>query len=187
MKKIILGFLLSILTILSYSQSFDGVKIEGNRYKVVHRFINKGYTLKKHMDNVSILTGRVMGYPVELYIFSTPITKTTWKIDVYLPKQTNWFDIKNSYNELFTTFVDKYGEPSSSYNFFEDPYYEGDGYEISAVMLDKCHFSAYWNQLPASNLAVSIVKFMQVCITYENKANLVIYEEEKNINSKKVF
>ena len=79
----------------------------------------------------------------------------------------------------------KYGEPESTYNFFSSPYKEGDGDEMTAVAVDKCSYSAFWTK--TSGLWISISKFKQVVISYENITNSNLHTKEKNEIKKHIF
>ena len=81
---------------------------------------------------------------LELFAFFSPITKLTWKLVVYLPEQTSWYDLKSQYTQYLDLLIVKYGEPSNNYGFFSNPYAEGDGNEMAAISLEKCTYTASW-------------------------------------------
>jgi hypothetical protein len=122
---------------------------------------------------------------LEVYIKCTPITKTVWGFNVYLPKQTSWSSLKREYEEYLDVLSKKYGEPETKYNFFSSPYKEGDGDEMTAVAVDKCTYSAFWTK--NSGLWISISKFKQVVISYENKSNSDLDDKEKSEIKEKIF
>ena len=75
-------------------------------------------------------------------------------------------------------FVKKYGNPTNNYEFFSKPYYEGDGYELSALRNEKCHYiSAFETKNGVVYLEIS--KFKKIEINYEDKANSNIMDREK--------
>jgi len=74
------------------------------------------------------MNGKFAGKYCEIIITSTPKTNTVWKVSAYFPKETSWLSIKSSYDSYKDQYQQKYGIPSKSYNFFSDPYFEGDGY-----------------------------------------------------------
>lgn len=115
------------------------------------------------------------------YILASPKTKTVWKIAVFFPKETAWYSIKSAYNKYKDQYTTKYGNPSKSYNFFSNPYYEGDGYETSAIRNGKCHYASFWD-IANGNIVVSISTYMQVEIEYEDKINSDINDKEKEGN-----
>jgi hypothetical protein len=124
----------------------------------------------------------VNGTEYELFISFTPKTKQVWKLSVFLPEVTSWSRIKSEYENYLGLLTEKYGSPEKAYTFFSTPYYEGDGYEMSAIKLEKCHYSAFWSD--SIGIWIEISKFQQVKIVYENAKNSAINDfEKKQINS----
>ncbi len=170
--------------IFGNAQEFMGVKVEGDKTKLISEFIIKGFVLKsdKKQDAV-LMEGNVGGKTYEIVIAVTPKTKQVWKLFVYLPKSDNWNRIKSDYNEYLDLLIAKYGKPEHTYAFFESPYEDGDGYEMNAVSLEKCHYSAFWNDI--IGVSIDISKFKQVRVSYENKKNAELHDlEKKELNSK---
>ena len=170
-----------LLTIATYSQSVFGVQVDGNKIDVVNKFKAKGFKVPiTPSATVTTLRGSIDGVKYDVLVCSTPITKKVWKIVVYLPEENNWYDLKNTYEKFYDLFVKKYGEPLASYNSFTSPYEDGDGYEMTAVAVEKCNYSAFWNEV-----WITISKFKQVGLNYENPTNSEIYSTEKEkLNTK---
>jgi hypothetical protein len=180
MKKLI-----SLITIILFSfslsaQTFDGVPISGDVQTAISRFKAKGYFFKEISDNgTAILKGKIAGiYDIELFIFVTPKTKKITKMVAYLDKQQTWFNLKSDYQKFVEILTEKYGSPDNTYNSFDSPYYDGDGYEMTAVSLEKCTFASLWLRRSNLNLAIEISKFSQVKLTYENVENMAILKSE---------
>jgi hypothetical protein len=181
MKKLSILLAVSLLTISTYSQSVFGVKVDGNKTDVVNKFKTKGFKISiTPSATVTSLQGYVDGVKYDVLVCSTPITKKVWKIAVYLPEQNNWYDLKNTYEKFYDLFVKKYGEPYASYTSFVNPYEEGDGYEMTAVSVEKCNYSAFWNEV-----WMNISKFKQIELNYENVTNAELFTAEKEkLNTK---
>jgi len=179
MKKLLLAICL-FASVTSRSQEVMGIKVDGLRSEVIEKFKAKGFKIVGTPDLKGLtMEGVVSGQKYEVIIVNTPTSKKVWKIAVYLPKQTNWYDLKNTYEKFYNTLVQKYGEPKSSYTGFSSPYYEGDGYEITGVGADKCNYSAFWDIV-----YIEISKYKQVCIAYENAVNSELNSTEtEKINS----
>ena len=177
MKQLLTLILIVYSSILS-AQSFDGVRIDGTLSSKIQQYRAKGYVLNKMISNGAIMKGTVAGRPIELFLFTTEKTKLVYKALVYLPVHRNWSDIKSEYTKFVDLFIDKYGQPDSEFDFFRDPYYEGDGYEMSAITLEKVVCSAFWMNKNNTTIAVSISKYKQVEITYENDKNMEIAKRE---------
>ena len=179
MKKFITIFLLFSVCLVK-AQMFDGVKIDGALNSKIQQYRTKGYVLTKVFPEGrgASLKGNIAGREIELFLFTTEKTKLVFKALVYLPRQQNWEDLKSDYHKFVGIFTEKIGEPDSEFSFFRDPYYEGDGYEMQAVALEKVVYSSYWLNKKNTTVAVSISKYKQVEITYENDTNMQIAKRE---------
>jgi len=175
MKKTIF-FLLAIICQQLYAQEFMGIAPEGKPDVVLANFQKKGFKLKAKKVNHIQMDGMLNNTPVELFAFFTPVSGVCWKLVVYFPVQRNWVNIKQEYFDYRKVLMDKYGEPEKSYDFFVSPYYEGDGYEMSALAIEKVHFQSFWD----NGVAIQISQFKQVKISYENTITCTVMEEEEN-------
>ena len=185
MKKIII--FISIVALLTtntniYGQEFLGIKVDGKLSEVVAKFKLKGFKVTSPDDLSPILVGKAGVSNVEVIILSSPISKTVFKIAVYLPKQNDWESIKSEYEDYLETLTAKYGTPTSSYNFFSSPYKEGEGDEMNAITMEKCNYAAFWE-----NISIQISEYKQVRIAYENAKNIVIRDAENAKLKKDAF
>lgn len=180
MKKLFLVLLVSVVCISVNAQTFDGVKIDGSLPSIVQKYRSKGYTLVKNIDNGVIMYGKIAGQKVELYIITTPKTKLVCKATVYLPVNNNWYSLKADYERYVSLFEEKHGEPNDSYHFFKRPYYEGDGYEMTAVATENAVYASYWMSRNNLTTAVTISKYKQIEFTYENDRNMEIKSKEES-------
>jgi hypothetical protein len=187
MNKGIMILLFTFLTIISFSQEFIGIKVDGKINDVVEKFKGKGLrvTSSSTTPNVISMEGIVGNRNLELNIVCTPTTKIVWKFAVYLPKQTLWTSLKSEYEEYLDLLTKKYGEPEKTYNFFSSPYKEGDGYEMTAVAVEKCTYSAFWPE--NLGLYIGISQWKQVKITYENITNSALSKKEQDEIKNKIF
>lgn len=184
MKKLIIAISIVFITSNAISQEFMGVPVAGNRTEVIAKFKAKGFyvTSNKADENTVTMKGRANGTLVELYASFTPISGKCWALTVYLPVQTSWYSLKQEYNEYLTFMIGKYGRPNAIYDLFIDPYYEGDGYELSAVRLEKCKYAAFWDKY-----SIEISRYLQVKIQYENTINSGLLDIERERVNKRVF
>lgn len=185
MKTILLVMAMLTYT-LSFAQEFLGIKVDGKRDDVIAQFRNKGFILDKVPDSkttVASMTGMAGSNKVDLHIVWSPVSKTVWKFGVFLPEQSSWYSLKSDYEKYLQILTEKYGDPTNSYNFFSEPYKEGDGYEMSAVASEKCNFIAFWKE----SIIVEITKWKEVKISYENTINSNINERETKSLDKSVF
>jgi hypothetical protein len=181
MKKVLLTIVSIIIFQLSFSQKFNNIPIEGNISDFVLKITQKGYKLEKYFSKTSAKLTKKDNPEIELFINSTPITKKMYKVSLYLQKYSNWYSLKSEYERWKQILTEKHGTPTNSYEYFKEPYYEGDGYEIQAVSNEKVVFSSYWFlENENLNVALCISQFNQINIIYENQANVDIKEREKN-------
>jgi hypothetical protein len=90
---------------------------------------------------------------------------------------------RETYQQLRESLIEKYGTPTDTYEFFERPYYDGDGYEEQAVRVGKGHFHTFWrtnNQI----LAVSITKQLNLRVAYEGPIWSKEFERRQSQGSK---
>lgn len=187
MKRINLMVAICLLSIMTYGQEFLGVKVDGTKQEVINKFIAKGFRvvpIKNGIQTATTMKGNYAGTNYEIIIINTPITKKVWKIAVYLPEQISWYSLKSEYNKYLEILTSKYGQPDNSYDFFSSPYYEGDGYEMTALAIEKCNYASYWLDVIIS---IEISKYKQIKISYENKANSDLDDQEKEKLNKNVF
>ena len=176
MKTITLSLIALTMTLFVDAQEFMGISVGGTTQECINKFLAKGLR-KIHVEGgpktVVTMMGVVNNQNIEINIVSTPTSKKVWKIAAYFPEKTNWWSIKSEYIEIRQSLINKYGEPKQDYAFFTSPYYDGDGYEMSAISLEKCNYASYWE-----NISVEISKYKQVKVSYENLVNSAINERE---------
>jgi hypothetical protein len=178
MKK--LFTLVAILfAMVSNAQTFNGVNISGDLQTAIEKFNSKGFKVVEKANGNASMRGRLGSNDVELYIYTTPITKKVWKMVVYLEERESWIKLKSDYEKFVTLFNEKYGIHSSHYEMFIKPYYDGDGYELSAIQTEKANFCSFWFNTENMNINVAISKFKQLMIAYENDKLSDLYAEEK--------
>ncbi len=161
--------------------SFRDIPIDGNITNFVNKLKNSGFSLIKLNGNSATMTGKFTGKDCEIFVTASTKTNTVYKVSVYLPKETSWYSAKSTYQSYKEQYQQKYGVPTNSYEFFSTPYYEGDGYELQAVRLEKCTYFTYW-ELELGNIAVEISEFEQIKLSYEDKLNINIARKEKEEN-----
>jgi hypothetical protein len=166
----------------SYGQEFLGIKVDGKLGEVVAKFKLKGFKVTSPDDTSPILVGKAGVSNVEVIILSSPISKKVFKFAVYLPKQNDWESIKSEYEDYLETLTSKYGTPTQSFNFFSSPYKEGEGDEMNAIAMEKCVYSAFWE-----NVYLRISEYKQVSIAYENAKNMAIRDAESAKLKKDAF
>lgn len=182
MKNLLLAILL-FAAFQADSQSFLGVPISGNVATTIANFKAKGFKFVKQEQYSVSMSGIVDFTPVELYIYNTPTSKQTCKFVIYFDERNSWISLKDDYDRFVTKLTNKYGAPDKNIEEFITPYESGDGYELSAIQLEKAVFSSFWfaGGYERSNLSmsVSISKYKQLKVTYENDKLMDKLADEK--------
>lgn len=183
MRLSILAFCFS-LTVMAQSEhlEFKSVPIDGHIDKFVSDLKKQGYEELHRFDAGVVMKGKFTGKDADIFILPTVKTKTVWKVSAQIGEDESWQSLKSKYYEYIKLYSSKYGEPSSHYEFFSDPYYEGDGYELQALKKDKC---TYWTAYTLTNgvLTVSITSQGKISLSYEDSKNAELMKQEKKSNA----
>lgn len=159
---------------------FRDIEIDGTATLFLSKLKTLGYILKDTDDGVYLLDGKFGGKECDIYFLSTEKTKTVWKVAVFFEKKNSWSSLKSDYNSIKEQLITKYGKPKKSYNFFSNPYYEGDGYELQAVKNEKCTYFTTWELVGgAISLQISGTDGCRLVIQYEDKTNMTKMQKEK--------
>jgi len=188
MKKLLFVLFTVLISTTTFSQSFNGIEIGGKLSDFVSRMKQKGYSYVEQTENGAVMKGTLSGEIVEFWISVTAKTKVIWKLSIYFPENNSWYSINSDYQKMKNTLTEKYGTPDKTFEFFRNPYTEGDGYEMTAVKVEKAFYSSYWVKKD-SNYAISltITKFAQLRISYENVKNSELEESERKQINKTTF
>lgn len=157
---------------------FMGIPIDGTLTSFGTKLSEKGFVKKSVEGNIHIFKGQFTGKNVDVLVLGSEKTLTVWKVVVWFEKEKSWSSIKSMFEDYKEMFNGKYGVPSNDFHFFSKPYYEGDGYEMQALRMDKCTYSTFWDTLQGIiNLSMKEGGFLS--IGYEDKLNTEIREKEK--------
>lgn len=178
-QKLSLVLFFSFASLFLYSQDhmmFKGISLKGTVNAFAQELVKKGCKILESKGNTITLKGEFVNKNCEIIILGSNKTNMVWKAVAFLPEQTSWYSLKGEYNDLKKQFQQKYGE-GESFEFFSKPYYEGDGYEIQALSLEKCTYVTYF-QTEKGIIVVEISKYSQVRICYEDKINTELKNKE---------
>ena len=157
---------------------FKGIPLDGPLNKFVSQLEKAGYTVTDRTDDVVMMSGQFTGKNATIIVVGSKKSKTVWKVKVLQPKESSWYDIKSNYKKYKESYTKKYGSPSHNYEFFSRPYYEGDGYELQALRLDKCtYFTSY--DVAGGVIYISMETEERLSISYEDSTNVKISRTEK--------
>lgn len=177
MKRCMLVLTVLLATTLAWLNAqehmmFMKTPIDGTISEFATKMRAKGFVQAEVGKNCIIMEGEFMGKDCVLGIHGTSRTKTVWKVLVVFTKDyTSWYSIKRDYTDIVDSYTEKYGIPSDTYHFFSSPYYEGDGYEIQALKMDKCTYRNFWLNLKYGSIEISMTQNAQIKIGYEDRLN----------------
>lgn len=194
MKKFLVsGFLFWVALIMATSMGlnaqeakshlcFKGVPITGRATNVIKKLQARGYILKENDDDVFLMTGKFANEKCEIYIFTTAISKEVYQIGVIFNESLNWKSLKDDYLKLKKLLKEKY-DLSSSIERFSEPYYDGDGHELTALKLGK---GMYGSRFKVDNGSIFLViTSSRVNLVYTDKnGDLINDKESKDLISK---
>lgn len=184
MKKILFLLICFIVALSSFAQDFQhlefkGIPLDGKLSDFVSKLSQEGFTLKEYAeDHIAVMEGNFAGDYATIYILATPKSKIVWKAVVNYGEQESWSSLKSDYFDMKELFSRKYGEPEAHYEFFSDPYYEGDGYELQALRKEKCHYISIY-KLPLGDAFVQISQFRKIQLGYEDNVNSELKKKEE--------
>jgi len=195
-KMKIINFFISLvvfllLSNLGFSQpSFNGVNAGQNLEVTISEFEEKGFVESFRRGNLVSMQGMVNGSKMDVFVVFTPESKLVWKIQVIAEEKSSWISAKTSFFKFCDILTEKWGPAPNKYTFFKEPYYEGDGYELQALRVDKAVYFYSWD-VPGGSISVRLRSYQygisQVHISYENIEASKIDTEEKSKQDKKTF
>ena len=182
MKKSILVILCCLFSCALYAQEkhmeFKGIPLNGTLSSFIQKMKVKGYKTIYTEDNAVIMEGEFIGKSASIAILASPKSKIVWKVGINFKKETSWSSLKSEYYKIKESYIKKYGKPLQSFERFFKPYYEGDGYELQALKLDKCTYESYF-ETPEGMIFVGMDSSGCISIGYEDGINLKIARKEK--------
>ena len=98
MKKLFMLLAVMFLSLSLFAQEhldFRGVPIDGHLNDFIPKMEKLGYTLKKRDGDIAIMTGKFTNKNAELWILSTPNSKTVWKVFIDFDKAANLLILSN--------------------------------------------------------------------------------------------
>jgi len=98
----------------------------------------------------------------------TPTSRKLWKVSFVYGEPESFDDHVSTYQRYRQSLIKKYGEPSSSFDFFSSPYEKGDGYEDTALKSGKYTLTDYWLNFTETVVSIKLLKSGYTRIDYEN-------------------
>lgn len=160
---------------------FKNTPISGTLSEMVKKMQNLGYKLEVSEEYVAIMEGEFANENCEIVLYSSPKTKTMHSIIVNFAEQNSWYSLKSKYLKLKEQLTSKYNFTPKSTEYFADPYYEGDGYEMQALKREKCFYFSTFN-FNKGKIGLYIIG-NKVQLLYQDSKGKKINEQEENANA----
>ena len=161
---------------------FKQFPISGDVNSFIQNLMSVGYTLKEPYNftyNAASLNGSFAGnHDCSIIVLGTPKTHITYCVMIFLKEHHIWYSIKSEYMKIKDQLTKKYGTPQS-YEYFSDPYYEGDGSELTALFSEHCTYLSIF-EVTNGKITVSMTSDAKVLISYQDTINYEIKDFENN-------
>ena len=136
----------------------------------------KGFEIIDIRKEGYIMSGKFIDRNALLTLHATPKTNLLYRANIFFNEHTSWYSLKSEFLEVVKYYKAKYKSISSSRTFI-DPYYEGDGYELQGVSMDKCFYYERF-EAEGGKISIEISDMKRVQIRYEDKNNAKKNEQE---------
>jgi hypothetical protein len=122
---------------------------------------------KADSDGDYSFKGQLAGYDASVWALMAKDTLVKVQVILLTPDQK----ARQAYRDMKAVLTTKYGEAPKVIEQFEQPYYQGDGYEDQAIKLGKGHFFAIWEKGTGESTSViglQISEHLNLLIGYES-------------------
>lgn len=135
----------------------------------------KGFEIIDIRKEGYIMSGKFIDRNALVTLHATPKTNLLYRANIFFNEHTSWYSLKSEFLEVVKYYKAKYQSISS--RTFIDPYYEGDGYELQGVSMDKCFYYERF-EAEGGKISIEISDMKRVQIRYEDKNNAKKNEQE---------
>lgn len=150
---------------------FKGIVINGSKDEIADALQKQGYEFVDGGEDGILLKGKFAGIDnCQILVNASQHTHQTYSVSVFTPEALTWWSVKADYDRIKEMLRKKYGRPSSSTEFFSDPYDEGDGYELTALSTGNAMFVTSYSSKDG-DITLHITQSAQLLITYKDKIN----------------
>ena len=120
---------------------FKGVPIDGTLKEFTTRMKRKGFKSVGSDDGLEILQGDFAAFKeCVIYVSTLDNKDLVSRISVAFPKEETWEYLYGDYKHLKELLTEKYGQPSSVTEEFQERYIDDDNDRMHAVKMDKCKY-----------------------------------------------
>ena len=120
MRKLIVSFVFTVITLTSYAQSssehltFKGIPIEGSMTEFCQKLKSKGFTSIGSENNLALFMGDFTGRNATIGVTATDDGKSVFAVAVLFDPSGEWNTLVNTYDYYKDLYTRKYGNPTIS-------------------------------------------------------------------------
>lgn len=160
---------------------FMGIPIAGSSEIFIKQLEDKGFVKTGEFESSYNFVGKFANEIVKLTFLASPRTNTVCKVIVLFPEKDTWTELKQDYFKKKNLYKSKY-LLTDAFEFFSSPYEDGDGYELRAVVADKCSYASFFSEI-GGHIGVEISPNKCIKVTYEDDENMKIAKSELEFNA----
>lgn len=192
MKKIFAALIISLVALSASAQEHlkvKGIPIDGSTTSFISKLKTAGLKTNTRLSEAlgrPVLDGDFANLNNCKYSFIETNNGTVCKVLIMSDYITGWYSCKDKYNDLKELLRSKY-KMDGEYEIFRNPYYEGDGYELSAIDQEKGMWKTFFS-CDEGHIAIEIEASNSregyIVVTYEDTINMAKFtaEREKKIS-----
>lgn len=158
-----------------------GIPIAGSAEFFIPRLEEKGFVKVGEFESSIKFIGKFANEIVDLTLLASPRTNTVCKVIVYFPQKESWQELQEDYFKKKKLYRSKY-LLTDDFEFFSSPYENGDGYELRAVVNEKCNYCSFFKEI-GGHIGVEICPQKCVKVTYEDDINIKVGQQELEFNA----
>ena len=182
------------MAFVSYGQSievekhlnFMGIEIDGRLENFIEKLECKDFTLQTKLKTEAVFVGKFTGKSAKLFIYSTPKTRTVYRVIVAFDNFDNatWSLLESQYLDTKHLLIKKYGEPISVNEEFFNDYVDGDRQKLYELQMGRCEYRSSFVDYKSGGLILVAMLSMDsstgpcVSVAYSDKINMELYDAE---------
>ncbi len=192
MKDLRLCLFIVLLNVSSFSLfgqdnhiTFKGIPVDGTIKEFTVIMENNGFSFITESDRTlqAGFMGKFSGEECIITAAFTPASKTVWSVSAHFPEDDSWYYLSTKYDRFKSLMEEKYGKPDTDFHFFSRPYKDMDGHELDALYEKKCHYHCSFKVDNGTvMLSLESVHYGKgnLCVSYEDNANVALKHQEEN-------
>ena len=187
MKQIFAALILSLIVLSASAQEHlkvKGIPIDGPSSSFIAKLKAAGLKTNVRFSEAlgrPILDGDFANLSDCTYSFLETKDGTVCKVIIMSDHITGWYSCKSKYEDLKELLRTKY-KVDGIYELFRSPYYEGDGYELSAISQEKAMWKTYFS-CDEGHISISIdasnTSEGYITVVYEDEINMSKFVAER--------